>query len=124
MKEIRAAANKFDKEKATAISPSKTAPSTLVGMIGVSVDEVMTNEAIGVNVRSEQSRRADQFQHCDLQVEWGKAMPYPIGVIGERFKQLKLQGRPVLVKDRVSDEFVELLHPKLLEGYSKLEGVL
>ena len=82
MKEICAAAIKFDKEKATAITPSKTAASTLVGMIGVSEDEVMTNEAIGVNVRSDHSRRADQFEHRDLRVEWGKAMQHPIGVIG------------------------------------------
>jgi hypothetical protein len=101
-------------------------PSTLVGMIGVSDDEVLTNEAIGVNVRSEQSRRADQFQHKNHRLEWGKAMQYPIGAIGERFKQLKLQGRQVLVKDRVSDEFVEFLHSKLLpvdDNYSKEIGL-
>ena len=122
MKEIRAAADKFDKEKATVSAPTEMTPSTFVGMIGDSADELLTNEAIGVNVRSEQSRRADQFQHRDLRVEWGKAMQYPIGAIGERFAQLKLQGRPVLVKDRVSDQFVELLHSKLLsvdENYSK-----
>jgi hypothetical protein len=122
MKEIRVAANKFDREKATATAPSEMVPSTLVGRIGDSPEEVLRNEEIGANVRSEQSRRADQFQHSSLRVEWGKAMQYPIGAIGERFKQLKLQGRPVLVKDRVSDEFVELLHSKLLsvdDNYSK-----
>jgi hypothetical protein len=49
-------------------------------------------------------------------------MQYPIHAIGERFKQLKLQGRPALVKDRVSDEFVEFLQSKLLsveDNYSK-----
>ena len=49
-------------------------------------------------------------------------MQDPIHAIGERFKQLKLQGRPVLVKERVGDEHVELLHLKLLsvdENYSK-----
>jgi hypothetical protein len=114
MKEVRIAATKFEEEKTTVTAPSEMAPSTLVGMIRDSADEVLMNEAIGVNVQSEQSRRADQFQHSRLRVEWGKAMQYPIHAIGEHFKQLKLQGRPVLVKDRVSDEFVELLHSKLL----------
>jgi hypothetical protein len=114
MKGICVSANKFDKEKATVTAPSKMAQGTLVGMIGDSADEVLTNEAIGVNVQSEQSGRAYQFQYSSLGVEWGKEMQYPIGAIGERFKQLKLRGGPVLVKDRVGDEFVELLHSKLL----------
>jgi hypothetical protein len=69
MKEVRIAAKIFDEEKATATAPSKMAPSTLVGMIGDSANEVLMNEAIGVNVQSEQSRRADQFQHSSLRVE-------------------------------------------------------
>jgi hypothetical protein len=56
----------IDKAKATVSNPSEIAPITVVGMIGGSVDEVLTNEAIGVNVRSEQSGRADQFQHRNL----------------------------------------------------------
>jgi hypothetical protein len=109
MKEIHAAANEFDKEKASVGAPSKMAPSTVVGMIGVSVDEVLMNKAIGINVvRSEQQSRSagGQFQHCNLWVEWGKAMEYPIGLIKECFKQLKLQGRPPVsvLKDRVSNE--------------------
>ena len=58
MKEICSAADKFGKERAAICTPSKTsgtAPSTVIGMIGDSVDAVMTNKEIGVNVASEQS---------------------------------------------------------------------
>ena len=67
-------------------------------------EEVLTNEAIAVNVASEQRKKVHQFEERDLRAGWGKAMQHPICAIGGRFKRLKLQGRPVLVKERVSDK--------------------
>ena len=85
------------------------------------VDGIRCSRSVDLpkSVASAKREEASKWASRDFREEWDKSMRVPIERIGERFRQLKVSGRPVVVTERVDGTIEQKLHAILLGMDSK-----
>eukprot|EP00984_Skeletonema_dohrnii_P019673 scaffold9466_cov85-Skeletonema_dohrnii-CCMP3373.AAC.1 len=75
--------------------------------------QVVHNETLQISVLQSKLKAAEEIASRNLEEEWSRSMSAPLNDISRRFSDLTTGGRPVVVRDRVPREDVELLYEEL-----------